>query len=92
MFTVSTMGHVIGLIGMICVVLAFLLTVEGKWSSQGAKFNWTNLAGGVLLLISLFIHFNLGSFVIEIFWIAISFRGLYKCGALSEPDPSKLKI
>lgn len=73
---ISLGAHIIGLVGMALVVLAFYQTVSGKWDSQGESFNVVNLCGAVLLLISLCVHFNLGSFVIELFWIAISLKGL----------------
>lgn len=73
---ISTFAHVLGFMGMLCVVLAFHMTVSGRWSSQSRKYNVVNLIGAVLLIISLTIHFNLGSFVIEIFWIIISIRGI----------------
>ncbi|MBG89582.1 MAG: hypothetical protein CMO80_22165 [Verrucomicrobiales bacterium] len=73
---ISMLAHLIGLIGMMLVVLAFYQTVEGKWDSQGHTFNVVNLSGAILLLISLIVHFNLGSFIIELFWIAISIKGL----------------
>jgi len=75
---IGTIAHAIGLLGMVMVVLAFYQTVSGAWSSQGAQFNVVNLCGAVLLLLSLLVHFNLGSFVIEVFWIAISLKGLYQ--------------
>lgn len=71
-------AHVIGLLGMLLVVFAFHKTVEGSWDGKGETFNVVNLCGAVLLLLSLLVHFNLGSFVIEIFWILISLRGLYR--------------
>lgn len=73
---ISIIAHLIGLMGMALVVLAFYQTVDGKWDSQGELFNVVNLSGAILLLISLCVHFNLGSFIIELFWIAISVKGL----------------
>ena len=74
---ISLFGHLIGFAGMLCVVLAFYKTVHGTWASQSLKYNQVNLAGAILLIISLFIHFNLGSFIIEVFWIMISLKGIY---------------
>lgn len=70
-------GQVIGTLGMILVCLAFYLAVSGKYSHNDNTYLLTNLVGAVLLLISLLITFNLGSFLIEIFWIAIAVKGLY---------------
>ena len=74
---ISLFGHWIGFIGMLCVVLAFYKAVTGSWDSQSLRYNLVNLAGAICLIISLSIHFNLGSFVIEIFWIMISLKGIY---------------
>ena len=74
---ISLLGHLIDFAGMLCVVLAFYKTVHGTWASQSLRYNLVNLAGAICLIISLSIHFNLGSFVIEIFWIMISLKGIY---------------
>lgn len=76
LLTISMGAHILVFIGMLCVVVAFYQTVSGKWSSQSRVFNAVNLSGAICLLLSLLVHFNLGSFVIELFWIAISIKGL----------------
>lgn len=75
---IGNIAHIVGFLGMIMVVLAFYQTVSGVWSPQGHLFNVVNLCGAVLLLVSLLVHFNLGSFIIEVFWIGISVKGLIK--------------
>jgi predicted membrane protein len=72
----SIFGHAIGLIGMAMVVACFYFSVCKDWDVKGMLYNVVNASGATLLLISLLIHFNLGSFVIEIFWITISVRGI----------------
>lgn len=37
-----------------------------------------NLFGSILIAISLIKYFNIGTFVVEIFWISISLYGLIK--------------
>ena len=74
----SLAAHIIGFAGMGCVVLAFWLVVNEKWKPTSLAYNLLNGAGAVLLILSLLVHFNLGSFVIEIFWIAISATGVWK--------------
>ncbi len=69
---------VIGMSGTILVVISYVLLQLEKLSSTGLAFNLVNLAGAVLLLISLCFNFNLASFVIEIFWIGASLIGLYR--------------
>ena len=75
---IGTAAHVVGFLGMLCVVLAFWLVVNEKWKPTSLAYNLLNGAGAVLLILSLLVHFNLGSFVIEIFWIAISATGVWK--------------
>lgn len=73
---ISLIGHFIGLVGMFLVVLAFYQSVTGTWTGTGLVYNVVNLCGATLLIISLCINFNLGSFIVEMFWIAISIKGL----------------
>lgn len=68
----------IGFIGMIFVVIAYFLLQTEKQKITSLTYQLLNLIGAILLLISLFVHFNLGSFVIEIFWITITLYGMYK--------------
>lgn len=74
---ISTAAHIVGFLGMMCVVLAFWLVVSEKWKPTSLAYNALNGAGAILLILSLCVHFNLGSFVIEIFWIAISATGIW---------------
>jgi hypothetical protein len=69
-------GHIIGLSGMACIVVAYFMIEQGRLNRDDVRYYWLNLAGAALLEVSLLINFNLGSFVIEIFWIAISIFGL----------------
>lgn len=70
--------QVIGFIGMLFIVWAYFLLQAGKNGIDSLYYQLLNLIGAVLLLISLFVHFNLGSFIIEVFWIIITLFGMYK--------------
>lgn len=70
--------QLIGFLGMCCVVGAYLLLQLDKIKSDTISFQSINLVGAILLIISLLKHFNLGSFLIEIFWIIITLFGFYK--------------
>lgn len=70
--------QVLGFVGMVFIVLAYYkVTTPGGWAADSVKFNVVNLIGAVLLIVSLCFHFNLGSFMIEVFWIIIAVRALY---------------
>lgn len=62
---------------MLFVVFAYYLLQAKKCDITSFKYQVLNLVGAILLLISLFVHFNLGSFIIEVFWIAITLYGMY---------------
>lgn len=75
---VNTSAHIVGFLGMACVVIAFWCVVSERWKPTSLPYNVLNGIGAILLILSLCVHFNLGSFVIEIFWISISAIGIYK--------------
>ena len=70
--------QLIGFVGMLFLVYAYFLLQANKIDNSSLKFQLLNLCGAILLLISLCVHFNLGSFVIEIFWIVITIYGIVK--------------
>lgn len=68
----------IGFVGMLCIVWAYFLLQRGNYGIDSLPYQLLNLVGAVLLIISLLVHFNLGSFLIEVFWIVITLYGMYK--------------
>lgn len=70
--------QIIGFIGMLFIVWAYFLLQVKKYDITSYTYQILNLIGAILLLISLFVHFNLGSFIIEVFWIIITLYGMYK--------------
>ena len=70
--------HLIGLVGMFIVVSAYWRLTDGKLKSNDKQYHLLNLTGAILLIVSLLFNFNLGSFVIEIFWIIIAVKGLIR--------------
>ena len=71
------LANVIGILGSILIVGAYAYNVYAK-SVDACVYNGTNLLGAVLLTISLLVHFNLASLLLEIVWIAIAIGGLWK--------------
>jgi hypothetical protein len=68
-------ADVIGLVGTALFVGAF---AYANWAKELNKllFNVLNLAGAILLLISLSVKFNLAAFVLEVAWGAIALIGI----------------
>ena len=75
--SIESIADIIGLLGTALVVAAYFLMQLNKLDPKGLQFNLMNLAGAVCLILSLVVHFNLASFVIEIFWIAAYLVGIY---------------
>ena len=65
-----------GFVGMLFVVIAYLFLQMNKYTIKSLQYQLLNLIGAIFLLISLFVHFNLGSFIIEVFWIIITIYGI----------------
>ncbi|RDC60178.1 hypothetical protein HME9302_01378 [Alteripontixanthobacter maritimus] len=67
----------VGFVGMACIIAAYAyVTVKNK--PDPFILHGTNLAGAVLLTVSLVVHTNLPSLVLEGFWAAIAIYGLAK--------------
>lgn len=68
----------IGLIGVAMILIAYYLLSVGTWRGESIRFQFLNFLGAILILYSLFFHWNLSSVVIEIAWIIISVIGMLK--------------
>lgn len=78
MIEAAIIADILGVAGALCVVLAYSLLQFEKVTPRTYTYNLVNLAGALLLFVSLLINFNLGSFIIEIVWISVSIYGLYQ--------------
>lgn len=67
----------VGFVGMACIIAAYAYL---SWSDAPNPFilHGTNLAGAALLTVSLLVHTNWPSLVLEGFWAAIALYGLGK--------------
>ncbi len=70
--------NALGLLGVGCITLAYFLTQSGKLTSSAPAYLWLNLAGAILITLSVFWDWNLSAFVIEVIWAGISIYGLFK--------------
>ena len=68
--------NIIGVIGVIAVLFAYLRLQSGYMQFNGIYFLLINIAGSLMILLSLMFHWNLASVVIELAWLLISFYGL----------------
>ena len=68
-------ANVVGLFGSLLFIVAFAYANRAPQLDK-LLFNALNLAGAVLLLTSLAVHFNLAAFVLEVVWALIALLGL----------------
>jgi ABC-type molybdate transport system permease subunit len=71
-----TFYRAIGLFGAAIYVVAYFANQARRLKSEDWRFPAANLAGALLILVSLSAEWNLPSVVIEAFWAAISVYGL----------------
>ena len=72
------LGHIIGNLGVVSFLAAYLLLQKGKLEHTGLPYLGLNLLGAVLLMSSLLIDWNLSAFLLEAAWALISMYGIYK--------------
>ena len=49
-----------------------------KIRSDELAYSLLNAAGASLIILSLLVNFNLSAFIMEVFWVLISFVGIYR--------------
>jgi multidrug transporter EmrE-like cation transporter len=69
---------VIGNIGVVVLMIAYLMLQLNKLRSDGLAYSLLNAIGASLIIISLLYDFNLSALLMEVFWVLISFVGIYR--------------
>ncbi len=73
----ETLANLAGFIGMALIIFAYGYMTQAKQPNPFV-LHGTNLAGALLLTISLLVNLNPASLVLEVFWAAIAIWGLAK--------------
>jgi len=68
----------IGNIGVIVLMIAYLMLQLNKLRSDGLAYSLLNAVGASLVIVSLLFDFNLSALLMEVFWVLISFVGIYR--------------
>jgi len=79
-------ANFIGFAGMACIIFAYAY-ITGVERPNRFIQHGVNLLGAILLAISLTVHTNMASMVLEAFWAAIAIWGLVKA-ALNRSKPA----
>ena len=73
-----TLYNIIGSLGAGMIIIVYLLLQLEKIKATHLMFPIVNAIGAALLLVSLMYDFNLPAFIIEVFWLLISFVGIFR--------------
>lgn len=73
---VADSAMIAGFIGVALIVAAYFANQQGWLRSDDWRFPLANLAGSLLIMVSLYTAWNFPSAVIEVIWAAISVYGL----------------
>jgi multidrug transporter EmrE-like cation transporter len=80
----------IGNIGVVVLMIAYLMLQLNKLRSDGLAYSVLNAAGASLIIVSLLVNFNLSALLMEVFWVLISFVGIYRYFRLKTPRSQTL--
>lgn len=67
----------VGLVGVIITLAAYFLLSIHKISARSMLYPGLNALGSLLILFSLYYHWNLSAFIMEICWALVSFYGMF---------------
>jgi hypothetical protein len=80
-------ADIVGMVGTALIVGAYAYLTFGK-TVRPIAYNLMNLVGALLLALSLLVHWNLASFILELVWIAVALAGIAKAlRAQGRPAP-----
>jgi hypothetical protein len=68
----------IGNVGVIILMITYLMLQLNKLSSDALAYSVLNAVGASLIVVSLIYDFNLSALLMEVFWVLISFVGIYR--------------
>ena len=68
---------VIGMIGVTAILTMYALVQFDRMNVKSMRYSVFNALGAGLVLVSLWVDFNLSAFVIEFFWLIFSCLGIY---------------
>jgi len=68
--------------GVLLILMAYALLQLNRINAKSLSYSIVNGLGAGLILISLWVDFNLSAFVMESFWLIFSLFGIYKASHL----------
>jgi uncharacterized membrane protein YfcA len=77
----------LGIIGVVMMMVTYLLLQLNKISSNDLAYSLLNAIGASFVVLSLLVNFNLSALLMEVFWVLISFIGIYRYLRLKAVEP-----
>ena len=68
----------LGNVGVVVLMITYLMLQLNKLRSDGLAYSVLNAGGASLVVASLVVNFNLSALLMEVFWVLISFVGIYR--------------
>jgi membrane-associated HD superfamily phosphohydrolase len=82
----------VGIVGVGVVIISYFLIQIEKITISSSIYLYSNFFGSIMLLFSLFYHWNLASVIIEILWLLISFFGIIRFKILKKKHPNNINF
>lgn len=76
----------VGSAGAAIILITYFLLQVQRLSSDTLSYSLLNGLGAFLILVSLWVDFNLSAFLVEAFWLAISVLGVVRW--VRQPRPA----
>ncbi len=71
-----TLPDALGVVGVLCILTAYAGATSGRLDARRAPALLLNLAGALLILVSLYFDFNLSAVLMEGAWALVAVYGL----------------
>lgn len=68
----------IGNVGVVVLMITYLMLQLNRLRSDRLAYSLLNAIGASLIVVSLLHDFNLSALLMEVFWVLISFVGIYR--------------
>lgn len=75
---IGSVSDLIGVVGVLVVTVMYFLLQTNRVSPETPLFSLLNAIGSLMIIFSLWFHWNLASAIMEAFWLSISVYGWVK--------------
>lgn len=76
-------ADIVGITGVIISLIAYFAISTGKISSNTLRYHFLNCIAGMMILFSLYFHWNTPAVIMEFLWVLISIIGMVRVMRMS---------